>query len=56
VAFENIDMVTSFEFYDGKNKRRVSGVKDIVNNGYTNLEKIHSNIADLKDKLADGDV
>ena len=31
VAFKNEETVTSFDYYDQKNKKRVADVKDIVN-------------------------
>ena len=39
-ASNNSDRVTSFEFYDRKNKIRVNNVKALVQGQMLNLEKI----------------
>jgi len=43
--------VTSFEYYDKKNKTRVTTVKNIVLNQMSNLLKIEGNLTDVKEKL-----
>lgn len=53
VAHENAETVTSFEFYDKKNKKRVADVKEIVNNQFNNLKKVEGNLKALKEKLSD---
>lgn len=40
IAFENADVVKSFDFYDKKNGKRVNKVKDIVVNQMKDLKKI----------------
>ena len=44
VAYENALMVTSFDYYDRKNKKRVALVKEIITNGKENVTKIHENV------------
>ena len=51
IAYENADMVTSFDFYDKKNSTRVNNVKNLVLNQMKNLKKIEGNLQDVKDKL-----
>ena len=43
--------MTSFEYYDKKNKTRVTTVKNIVLNQMSNLLKIEGNLTDVKEKL-----
>ena len=56
VAYENALMVTSFDYYDRKNKKRVALVKEIITNGKENVTKIHENVNQLKNKLGDQQV
>ena len=51
IAYENADMVTSFDFYDKKNSMRVNSVKNIVLDQMIHLTTIKENLIDVKDKL-----
>lgn len=51
IAFENADVVKSFDFYDKKNGKRVSKVKDIVVYQMKDLKKIERGLQDVKEKL-----
>lgn len=51
IARENAEQVTSFEYYDRKNKQRVTTVKDLVITQMKNLFKIEENLVDVKEKL-----
>lgn len=51
IAYENKEDVTSFEFYDKKNKKRVSDVKDTVSDQMANLKNIEANMVKVKEKL-----
>lgn len=44
-------MVTSFDFYDKKNSKRVNSVKDILLNQMNHLVTIADNLLDVKEKL-----
>ena len=50
-AHKNSDRVTSFEFYDRKNKTRVNTVKGQVQAQMANLMKIESNLQVVKNEL-----
>ena len=49
IAFENAQTVTSFDFYDKKNKNRMSMVKDTINNQCGNLKIVAANLSELKE-------
>lgn len=45
------DRVTSFEFYDAKNKRRVNMIKELLQGQMANLKKIESSLITVKEQL-----
>eukprot|EP00347_Sterkiella_histriomuscorum_P022855 403336899 len=51
VAFQNLDMVNAFEYFDEKNRERVQNVKDMLVNQRTNLNSVHDIISHVKQKV-----
>lgn len=51
VAYDNVEQVTSFDFYDRKNKKRVGDVKELVMNQFKNLLIIEQNLMALSGSL-----
>ena len=51
IAYANKEDVTSFDYYDKKNKKRVSDVKALVAQQTANLETIEQNLSTVDGKL-----
>ncbi|CDW78613.1 UNKNOWN [Stylonychia lemnae] len=51
VAFQNLDMVNAFEYFDEKNRERVQNVKEMLISQRTNLNSVHDIISHVKHKV-----
>ena len=49
IAFLNEDIVNAFEFYDKKNRDRVSNVRDLIISQKDNLDKVQDLMNSVKD-------
>lgn len=56
IAFLNEDIVNAFEFFDIKNRDRVSNVRDLIISQKDNLDKVQDLMTDVKDKIQKNEV
>lgn len=51
IAFQNLDMVNAFEYFDEKNRERVQNVKEMLINQKKNLNQVNDIISHVKAKV-----
>lgn len=55
IALQNIEQVTSFEYYDKENRTRVSGIKTVVIQQTEKLKKVEGELKKLKESIQKND-
>ena len=52
IAFSNEDMVTAFDFFDGKNQKRTSDVRELIMDQKKNLDNVDKIMRNVKTQVS----